>query len=154
MGELILIQMTLAQIRVRQFTRFRGKLPGTAFLYIPSRNRLTASLYWPQSSPTAAFKLVYSGSRSMRCAALTLFEAFCDAGKEDPLTLRVSGTGAGPEIESERLRAAGSMSGMVDWLVFQRDAPECFTAAGPPSGGQSYFALYRCLRAIRVQVTN
>lgn len=35
---------------------------------------------------------------------------------------------------SERLRAAGSMSGMVDGLVSQQDAPECFTAAGAPSG--------------------
>ena len=62
----------------------------------------------------------------MRCAALTLFEAFCDKGNEAPLTLRVSGAGAAPEMESERLRAAGSMSGMVDWLGSQRDAPECF----------------------------
>ena len=48
-----------------------------------------------------------------------LFEAFCDKGKDVPLTLRVSGVGAAPGIESERLRAAGSISGMVDWLVSQ-----------------------------------
>lgn len=78
----------------------------------------------------------------MRCAALTLLEAFCDTGRAVPLTLRVSGAGAAPEMESERLRAAGSMSGMVDGLVCQRDAPGCFTAAGAPSGGPNYFGLF------------
>ena len=84
----------------------------------------------------------------MRCAALTLFGGFCDNGREVPLALRVRGTEAGPEMESERLRAAGSMSGMVEWPVPQRDAPGCFTAAGPPSGDQSYFALYWQAQAI------
>lgn len=37
----------------------------------------------------AAFKLVYSGSRSMRCAALVGFVVFDDDDAEEPLSFDV-----------------------------------------------------------------
>ena len=50
----------------------------------------------------------------MRCAALTVLKAFCEGSAEIPfgcLTDRAPGKAA--DTESERLRAAGSMSGMT-----------------------------------------
>jgi len=62
----------------------------------------------------AAFKLVYSGSKSMRWAVLTVFEAFWEGGAVMLLTcLREREEGWAVVMESERLRAAGSMSGMT-----------------------------------------
>jgi hypothetical protein len=62
----------------------------------------------------AAFKLVYNGSKSMRWAVLTVFEAFWEGGAVTLLTcLREREEGWAVTMESERLRAAGSMSGMA-----------------------------------------
>lgn len=73
-----------------------------------------ASLYSAQCSPIAARKLVYSGSRSMRWAVLIVFAGFCVAGAEVTSDLLgMMGVPEGCRMESERLRAAGSMSGMV-----------------------------------------
>lgn len=50
----------------------------------------------------------------MRCVALTVLTVFCEGSAETPfgcLMDRVPGKVA--DIESERLRAAGSMSGMA-----------------------------------------
>ena len=44
----------------------------------------------------AAFKAVYSGSRSMRCAEFVGFVVFCDDGTEAPLSfVVVRGAGVG-----------------------------------------------------------
>jgi len=75
----------------------------------------------------AAFKDVYSGSKSMRWAVLTVFKAFCGGGAIILLScLRDKEDGWAVVIESERLRAAGSMSGMAK-------------AGGDPVGCASYF---------------
>ena len=77
-------------------------------------NKLMASLYFPQLSPIAAFRLVYKGSRSMRWAALTDFASFWEASVETRLTcLSDRDEGLAVVRESERLSAAGSMSGML-----------------------------------------
>ena len=50
----------------------------------------------------------------MRWAVLTSFAAFCDDSTAAPFALAVTrDDGGGWTMESERLRAAGSMSGMV-----------------------------------------
>lgn len=50
----------------------------------------------------------------MRCAALTVLRAFCEGGAEIPFVcLREMAPGKAADIESERLSAAGSMSGML-----------------------------------------
>lgn len=79
-------------------------------------NKLIASLYLAQCSPIAAFRLVYKGSRSMRWALVGALVVFTDNGAEAPFNLEVAReVDIGCEIESDRLRAAGSMSGIVDW---------------------------------------
>lgn len=56
----------------------------------------------------------------MRWALLGALVVFTDSGVEDPLYLEaVREVDIGWEIESARLSAAGSMSGIV-WLVCQR----------------------------------
>ena len=61
-----------------------------------------------------AFKLVYRGSRSMRCAVLTVLVAFCTGSAETPLILESDrAEGFAVATESKRLNAAGSMSGMT-----------------------------------------
>ena len=81
---------------------------------IPIINVLIASLYMTQWSPTAAFRLVYRGSRSSRWTVFVGFAAFWDKGKLVPLILVVfSGFSTGWETESERFRAAGLTSGIV-----------------------------------------
>lgn len=81
---------------------------------IPSTNRLIASLYSPQWSPMADFKLVYNGSRSMRCAVLTALYVLWEAEAAFPFGLEGAvNESRGCEKESERVRAAGSMSGML-----------------------------------------
>ena len=73
-----------------------------------------ASLYPPQLSPIAPFKLVYRGSRSMRWAVLTVLVAFSDGSAEILLALESEREdGLAVATESERLRAAGSMSGIA-----------------------------------------
>ena len=81
--------------------------------------RLSASLYSVQCSPIAIFKLVYNGSRSTLCAALFVLEAFCTAGILLPFARDVRGGGKrGCAKLSLRLRAAGSMSGILGWETF------------------------------------
>ena len=81
---------------------------------IPSTKSLMASLYVPQLTPMAAFKLVYKGSRSMRGAVFTVLMAFCGGSAGTPLTLdRDREAGWAVVTEFERLKAAGSMSGIA-----------------------------------------
>ena len=72
----------------------------------------------------ADFRLVYRDSRSMRWAEVIGFDAFCDTVGAFPLSFtgRFCG-GSGCKKESERVSAAGSMSGMVDLVVLQQIAP-------------------------------
>ena len=50
----------------------------------------------------------------MRCVVLTVLIAFCEGDAEMPFgCLRDRVPGKAADIESERLRAAGSMSGMA-----------------------------------------
>lgn len=50
----------------------------------------------------------------MRCAALTVLTDFCEGGAEIPFgCFRDREPGKAAVIESERLSAAGSMSGML-----------------------------------------
>ena len=50
----------------------------------------------------------------MRCAVLTVLTAFCEGSAEVPFgCLRDRAPGKAADIESERLSAAGSMSGMT-----------------------------------------
>lgn len=82
-------------------------------------------MYFFQLSPTAALRLVYSGSRSMRWAAWLGFCALVEVGSEVELILeRLRGFGMEGAMESDLLRAAGSMSGIVTMGMFlQREAP-------------------------------
>lgn len=81
---------------------------------LPSMNKPTASTYLPQLSPTAALRLVYKGSRSMRWAALLGFCALMEDGSEAPLIFDVfRGCSTEVAMESDLLRAAGLMSGIV-----------------------------------------
>lgn len=59
----------------------------------------------------AAFKLVYRGSKSMRCAVLTVLMAFSDGCAENPFVFE-SDREAGFAVvtESENPSVAGSMS--------------------------------------------
>lgn len=88
---------------------------------VPVRNKPTASIYLPQLSPMTALRLVYKGSKSMRCAALEGFGALMADGPATPFILAMF-KGFKVAIESERVRAAGSMSGMVEMggLAFPR----------------------------------
>lgn len=84
------------------------------YLDAPSTNKPIASLYFPQLSPIAAFRPVYSGSMSMRCAVLTVFGAFCEASGSTPFGLDSDREeGLAVEMGSGRLRAEGSMSGIA-----------------------------------------
>lgn len=73
--------------------------------------RLNACLYLPQLSPIADFRLVYSGSRSMRWIVLEAFAAFVDSGGSTPFALESDReAGVAVVIPSGRLSAAGSIS--------------------------------------------
>lgn len=70
----------------------------------------------------------------MRCAALTALIDFCEDSAEIPFDcLRDRGPGKAAVIESERLSAAGSMSGMALAGVSQGHAPGCSMGADAPS---------------------
>lgn len=91
------------------------------------------SLYFPQLSPIAAFKFVYKGSSSIRCARLVVLNAFWEGNEEAPLTLESDNEdGTAAIIGSVRLRAAGSMSGML--VLFQRKAPKYSMGVGAAWG--------------------
>ena len=82
-------------------------------LSLPATNRLVVSLYIGHPSPTATLRLVYTFSRSMRGAIAEALEAF-GAGNEVLATSFLSERALpGCDIESDLLRAAGSMAGMV-----------------------------------------
>ena len=74
----------------------------------------------------------------MRCAALTILRAFCEGSAEIPfgcLSDRALGKVA---VESERLSAAGSMSGMALLLFSQQGhLPGYSMGAGAPSRHKS-----------------
>ena len=76
-------------------------------------NRLVASLYFPHWSPIAAFKLVYKGSRSMRGTELEALGVFWVGNELMVLLLLMTRVFEGCDIESWRLKAAGSISGMM-----------------------------------------
>lgn len=70
----------------------------------------------------------------MRWAVLIVFEAFCEGGAVTLLTcLRLREEGWAVVMESERLKAAGSMSGMTKAGVDPSDAPRVPKGAGAPS---------------------
>lgn len=78
---------------------------------VPITKRLTASLYVPQFSPTAALSAVYNGSRSMRGGTWFDFDIL---GAEGGTMLSAFGGRIGVEdVRDGLLRAAGSMSGMT-----------------------------------------
>lgn len=73
--------------------------------------RFNACLYLPQLIPIADFRLVYSGSRSMRWTVLEAFAAFVDNGGGAPFALESDrDAGVVVVIASGRLSAAGSIS--------------------------------------------
>lgn len=53
-------------------------------------NALIDSLYCNQLSPMAIFKLVYIGSRSIRCVVLVDLVVFSDKGTVTPLALELA----------------------------------------------------------------
>lgn len=72
----------------------------------------------------------------MRCAALTVLKAFCEGNAEIPFgCLRDRAPGKAADTESERLSAAGSMSGMTMVGISQGLAPGSPKGAGAPSVG-------------------
>lgn len=81
---------------------------------IPSIKRLIASLYLAQFSPIADLRLVYRGSKSMRCALLAALTDFDVATGGTPLGFDSDrDAGVAVAIGSGRLNAAGSMSGIA-----------------------------------------
>lgn len=77
-------------------------------------NKPSSALYDPHCSFNAAFNDVYKGFRSIREAAATAFPAFCESGAGFVMVLvGMEGVGKVSKAEFERLRAAGSMSGML-----------------------------------------
>ena len=72
----------------------------------------------------ADFRLVYRDSRSIRWAEVIGFDAFCDTAGAFPFNFTGRfGGGSGCKKESERVSAAGSMSGMVGLVVLRQIAP-------------------------------
>jgi hypothetical protein len=80
-------------------------------MYEPITKRLIDSLYVPQCSPIASLSAVYNGSRSMRGGTWLDFETLGTLGAD---ALTVFGGNIGVfEMTEGRVRAEGSMSGMV-----------------------------------------
>ena len=76
--------------------------------------KLMASLYLAHWSPMVALRLVYRGSRSMRWAALEAFWGLVDVVDGALLVfMTFRELGLKVVVESVRLRAAGSISGML-----------------------------------------
>ena len=79
--------------------------------YEPMTKRLIDSLYVPQCSPIALLSAVYNGSRSIRGGTWLDFDTFGTIGAD---ALIVFGGRIGVVEMDGRLRAAGSMSGMLE----------------------------------------
>jgi len=79
-------------------------------MYEPITKRLIDSLYVPQCSPIAVLSAVYSGSRSIRGGTWLDLDTLGALGAG---ALRVLGGNIGVVDIMGRLKAAGSMSGIV-----------------------------------------